>query len=119
MTEQEKKNECQRLAEAIWYAGTEKSPAYNAKLHQNTLYGKSCQQSHEGVFDFYKGRIDSAPNYGLKSGDEILHVILRCAFWDSFLTNEEYMTIINLCQLAHQKILENNWKESWTDVERE
>ena len=73
--------------------------------------------SHEGVFTFYKGRIESAPNYGLKSGDEILHVIMRCAFWDSFLTNDEYMTIINLCQLAHQKILENNWKETWKDEE--
>ena len=69
---------------------------------------------YEGVFTFYKGRIESAPNYGLR-GDEILKVVLRCALRDSFLTDDEYMTIINLCQLAHQRILENNWKETWKD----
>ena len=70
--------------------------------------------SYEGVFAFYKGRIESAPNYGLR-GDEILKVVLRCAFWDFFLTDDEYSIIINLCDLAHQKILENNWKETWKD----
>jgi len=85
------------------------SPLYDsAKMEKSPV-------SHEGVFDFYKGRIESALNYGLKSGDEILHVILRCAFWDSFLTDDEYSIIINLCDLAHRKILENNWKETWKD----
>ena len=68
--------------------------------------------SYEGVFSFYKVRIESAPNYGLR-GDEILKVVLRCALRDSFLTDDEYNIIINMCQLAHQKILENNWKETW------
>ena len=72
-------------------------------------------QSHEGVFDFYKGRIESAPNYGFKSGHEILNVIVRTAFWDSFLTDYEYKTIINLCESAHIKMMENNWKETWKD----
>ena len=72
--------------------------------------------SYEGVLSFYKGRIESAPNYGLR-GDEILKVVLRCAIRDSFLTNDEYMIIINMCELAHKKILENNWKETWKDHE--
>ena len=72
-------------------------------------------QSHEGVFTFYKGRIESAPNYGFTSGHDILALIIRCAFWDSFLTDDEYDTIINLCQKAHTKMLENNWKETWQD----
>ena len=76
---------------------------------------EKSKQSREGVFTFYQSRIQSAPNYGFKSGHEILNIILRCAFWDSFLTDDEYQTIINLCQKAHIKMMEQNWKETWKD----
>ena len=72
-------------------------------------------RSHEGVFTFYQSRIQSAPNYGFKSGHEILNVIVRCAFWDSFLTEDEYKSIINLCERAHVQMMEQNWKETWKD----
>lgn len=68
--------------------------------------------SYMGVFDFYKGRITSARNYGL-SGDGILDLVRRCAFWDSFLTNEEFNSIIIMCCDMHKKIMEDNRNETW------
>lgn len=70
---------------------------------------------HEGVFDFYRGRILSAPNYGFKSGHEILKTIIRCAFWDSFLTTEEFDSIINLCKQAHITMMEENYNAGWNE----
>ena len=68
--------------------------------------------SMEGVYTFYLGRIESARNYGL-SGDGILDLVRRCAFWDSFLTNEEFNSIIILCAETHKKIMEDNRNEMW------
>ena len=68
--------------------------------------------SYMGVFDFYKGRIASARNYGL-SGDSILDLVRRCAFWDSFLTNDEFNSIIIMCSEMHIKIMEDNRNETW------
>lgn len=68
---------------------------------------------HEGVFNFYKDRIVSCRSYGFKSGHEILIVIQRCAFWDSFLTIEEFDSIINLCEQAHIKMMEENYNAGW------
>ena len=69
--------------------------------------------SYEGVFDFYKDRISQAPAYGFRSGHEILTVILRSAFWDSFLTVQEYISIVNLCEQAHIKMMEDNYNAGW------
>ena len=73
------------------------------------------ENSHEGVFEFYRGRIESAPNYGLSSGHEILKTVLRCAFWDSLLTLEEFNSIIILCEKAHIKMMEENYNAGWTE----
>ena len=70
--------------------------------------------SYMGVFDFYKGRITSARNYGL-SGDGILDLVRRCAFWDSFLTNDEFNSIIILCEKAHIKMMEENYNAGWNE----
>ena len=70
---------------------------------------------YDGVFDFYRGRVESAPLYGFKSGHDILNVIQRCAFWDSFLTDDEYNSIINLCEQAHIKIMEENYNAGWNE----
>ena len=72
-------------------------------------------KSYEGVFDFYKGRIQSAPNYGFNSGHEILKVICRTAFRDNFLTEEEFDSIINLCEKAHIKMMEDNYNAGWNE----
>lgn len=64
-------------------------------------------------FDFYKGRIASCPSYGFKSGHEILMVICRTAFNDSYLTDEEFITIINLVQKAHINMMEENYNADW------
>ena len=68
--------------------------------------------SHDGVYDFYVGRINSARSYGL-SGDAILDVVHRCAFWDSFLTEDEYANIIKMCYEMHKKIMEDNYNAGW------
>ena len=67
------------------------------------------------LMDFYRGRISSAPSYGFKAGHEILNVVRRCALRDSWLTDREYMNIINLCELAHIKMMEENFNAGWND----
>lgn len=69
--------------------------------------------SFDGVYEFYADRIKSARNYGLFSGDQILDTVRRCAFWDSFLTKAEYVSIINLCDDMHKKLMEDNYNEGW------
>ena len=69
--------------------------------------------SYEGVFEFYCSRIDSAPKYGFKAGHELINIIMRTAYWDSFLTMAEYKTIINLCEEAHIKMMEDNYNAGW------
>lgn len=70
---------------------------------------------YQGVYEFYRGRIESCPSYGFKSGHEILATIIRCAFWDSFLTEDEYNSIINLCEKAHIKMMEDNYNAGWNE----
>ena len=69
----------------------------------------------KAVYDFYRGRIESAPNYGFKSGHEILKTVTRCAFLDSYLTTEEFNSIIILCEKAHIKMMEDNYNAGWNE----
>lgn len=71
--------------------------------------------SYDGVFKFYQDRINSTRNYGLKAGDEILLLIRRCAFNDSFLTTSEFDIIINLCNDMHNKLMEDNYNAGWNE----
>ena len=71
------------------------------------------EHSYEGVYDFYVERINATRNYGLVAGDPILHLISRCAFWDSFLTKQEFNSIIILCDEMHKKLMEDNYNEGW------
>ena len=71
------------------------------------------QTAYPGVYEFYLGRINSSRNYGLFAGDQILDTIRRCAFWDSFLTKGEYISIINLCDEMHKKLMEDNFNAGW------
>lgn len=65
------------------------------------------------LFDFYRGRIESAPCYGFKQGHAILNMVQRTAFYDSLLTDEEFNTIIKLCEKAHIKMMEDNYNAGW------
>lgn len=69
--------------------------------------------SYDGIYEFYKNRIDACRNYGFKSGHEILDVVLRCAGADSMLTSEEYNSIINQADICHIKMMEDNYNEGW------
>lgn len=69
--------------------------------------------SFDGVYEFYMGRISSCPFYGFKSGHEILELILRCAYHDSLLTDEEYNSIIKQADLCHIKMMEDNYNGEW------
>ena len=68
---------------------------------------------YDGIMEFYKGRIEAAPRYGLKSGHQLLDVILRCAEEDDMLTDADRDIIINLCEISHQKILEEDYNNGW------
>lgn len=74
---------------------------------------KYSPTSHEGVYAFYLDRITASRNYGLFSGDEILKVICRCAFNDSYLTETEFNSIIIQCEEMHKKLMEDNYNEQW------
>lgn len=65
-------------------------------------------------YDFYRGRIESCPLYGFKSGHEILEKVLHCAGYDPDLTDEEINSIMNLARTAHIKMLEDNYNEGWS-----
>lgn len=71
--------------------------------------------SHEGVFEFYRGRLSACPSYGFKAGHDLLLLILRCALSDSFLTLSEFNSIINLAEQAHIKMMEDNYNAGWQD----
>lgn len=70
--------------------------------------------SYEGVFDFYRDRINACPLYGFKSGHEILKAILQCARQDSMLTSDEFNSIINMAEQCHIKMMEDNYNDGWT-----
>ena len=70
------------------------------------------------IYDFYRDRIESAPHYGFVAGNELLDLIQRCAKHDmyvAFLTSDEYNTIINLCEQAHIKMMEENYNAGWNE----
>lgn len=66
------------------------------------------------TFNFYRGRIESCPSYGFKAGHEILEVVLRCAGADTTLTKEEFNSIMKLVDMAHIKMMEENYNEGWS-----
>lgn len=68
------------------------------------------------VHDFYKGRIESCPFYGFDSGEELLKLIHACAYYSANsgeLTPPEFSSIINLCEQAHIKLMEENYNADW------
>lgn len=71
--------------------------------------------SYDGVFEFYRDRINACPNYGFTSGHQILHVITRCAFNDFMLTDREFNSIIILAEQAHIKMMEDNYNAGWNE----
>ena len=68
---------------------------------------------YPGVYDFYLDRIKACPLYGFKSGEEILHVITRCAFNDSMLTASEFDSIIKQAEKCHIKMMEDSYNADW------
>ena len=67
------------------------------------------------LFQFYSERINACPNYGFKSGHEILKVVIRTSYWNSALTDDEFITIMNLCELMHKKMMEDNYNAGWNE----
>ena len=69
--------------------------------------------SYEGVKDFYISRIMCAMTFSLHEGDQWLGTILSAISHDSMLTDAERNSIINLCEIAHNKLLEDDFNEGW------
>ena len=67
------------------------------------------------VLKFYRDRIFACPYYGFRAGHEILVTILRTAFYDSALTQQEFMIIMNLCENAHIQMMEDNYNAGWNE----
>ena len=67
----------------------------------------------KAMFDFYANRIASAPNYGFRSGHEILSVVGRTALKDSCITLSEFDQIMRLMEQAHIKMMEDNYNAGW------
>lgn len=69
-------------------------------------------------FDFYLGRLAVVHHYGFVAGEAMLSTIHSCAYYDrdhDYLTHSEFMSIINLCQAAHIKLMEENYNAGWND----
>lgn len=69
--------------------------------------------SYEGVKDFYLSRILCATTFSLHQGDQWLGTIISAASHDTMLTDSERDSIINLCEIAHHKLLEDDFREGW------
>lgn len=70
------------------------------------------------LYDFYLSRIESCPLYGFSSGEELLRVIHACIYYSANsgeLTPPEFSSIINLCEQAHIKMMEDNYNAGWKD----
>ena len=67
------------------------------------------------LYKFYRDRIYACPYYGFKAGHEILSTIIRVAFWDSALTQDEFISIMNLCEHAHIEMMEDNYNAGWNE----
>lgn len=67
------------------------------------------------AYDFYIDRLFAVPNYGEKSGTELLRLICRCAFNDDVLTDAESISIINICHSKewYKIFKEMNYNEGW------
>lgn len=65
------------------------------------------------MYDFYCSRITASVNYGLRSGSEIIEMVIRCASTDRTLTVEDYESIINLANTAHRILMEVNFNDGW------
>ena len=68
-----------------------------------------------GAYDFYWERFFAIPNYGEKSGMQIIALICRCAFNDEVLTDSESISIINICHSPewYKIFKEMNFNEGW------
>ena len=69
----------------------------------------------EGLLAFYLNRINQAMTGSFAQREEWLHMIARTAFWDSWLTLEEYCIIINKVQDAHKIAMEENYNAGWNE----
>ena len=113
---------------------------HELKVRSNALYGKSATRANlpvvvfshiafvialngvspdkrgeMGAYNTYIQRIYAVPHYGEKSGTEILKLICRCAFHDNVLTEDESISIINICHSPewHRIFMEANFNEGW------
>lgn len=68
-----------------------------------------------GAYLFYIERLFATLNYGERSGMEIVKTVCRCAFNDEVLTEEECISIINICHSPewHKIFMEVNYNEGW------
>ena len=64
-------------------------------------------------FDWYLDRIRFAMTHNFQQREELLCMIGRVAFIDSFLTEQEYNDILVKLNKAHTKSLEMNYNETW------
>lgn len=70
------------------------------------------------TLDFLRGRVEACPSYGFSSGEELLRVIHACAYYcanSGELTPAEFSSIINLCEQAHIKMMEENYNAGWNE----
>ena len=68
---------------------------------------------HSKAFDFYAGRIEAVPNYGLFAGDEMLSFIIFCMSYDTELSYYEYWELMERIPACYKKLLEDNYNEGW------
>ena len=64
-------------------------------------------------FNYYIDRIRFAMRHDFANREELLRMISRVAFMDSYLTGREYTSILEALNNAHIKSMEMNYNEGW------
>ena len=88
-------------------------------MHFISIVGKDIcpkkDRGQGGQYDFYLDRLWASLKYGERSGMEIIKTVCRCAFNDEVLTEEECISIINICHSPewHKIFMEVNFNEGW------
>lgn len=105
-------SDCERIL------GMDKYCIGSLKTYMEVISDNLCPEKDRGQggeYDFYLDRIFASLKYGESAGMEIIKTVCRCAFNDEVLTEQESISIINICHSPewHKIFMEVNYNEGW------
>lgn len=106
------------VSESERILGMDKYCIGSLKTYMEVISDNLCPEKDRGQggeYDFYLDRIFASLKYGENAGMEIIKTVCRCAFNDEVLTEQESISIINICHSPewHKIFMEVNYNEGW------